>query len=397
MRVLAVNCGSSSLKFDLFDATVAAEPARLAAGIVERIGPEATYSLDFDGRRLTETRPVPDHRQAFDAAFDLLSASGLAAGMEAIGHRVVHGGAHFREATPIDEAVIEAIEAASQLAPLHNRPALAAIEAARARAGSIPMVASFDTAYYADLPEVAALYALPRDLSERLGIRRYGFHGLAHHYMVERYRALRPDVERPRLITLQLGNGCSATASVDGRPLDTSMGFTPLEGLIMGTRPGDLDPAIPLFLAQRGGFSLDQIEALLNNESGLRGLSGRSNDMRDLLQAEADGDERAALAVEAFCYRVRKYAGAYLAVLGGADALVFGGGIGEHSAAVRQRICAGLRWAGLALDTEANDRESGKDRRISAAGSGIEAWVVAVDEAAVIAKEVVACLGKTAR
>lgn len=395
MRVLTINSGSSSLKFDLLDTAPGSSWVdRIAGGGVDRIGGPAFASVRYGDARLERNNPVVDHAGAFAEATAMLREAGLAGTVEAVGHRVVHGGAHFREPALIDEAAVDAITAASELAPLHNRPALQAIEAARSEFPAIPMVATFDTAFYVDLPEVAAVYALPSDLSERLGLRRYGFHGLAHRYMVERYRALQPELDGPRLMTLQLGNGCSVTASVDGRPLDTSMGFTPLEGLIMGTRSGDLDPSIPLFLAKRDGLSPDRVEAILNNESGLRGLSGRSNDMRDLLQAEANGDGRAALAIDAFCYRVRKYIGAYLAVLGGADAIIFGGGIGERSAAVRQRISAGIEPLGLALNVHANESASGEERRISAEGSAIDAWVVPVDEAAVIARDVVSCLAR---
>ncbi len=394
MRVLTLNCGSSSLKFDVLDVQDDESRVRtLARGIVDRIGAEAICTLRAAGGQSERRKPVADHARALDEAIDMLREVGLVASVEAVGHRVVHGGTRFRAPVLIDETVIEAIEAASVLAPLHNGPALAAINAARTRMGpSMPMVATFDTAFYADLPEVAARYALPRELSERFGIRRYGFHGLAHRYMAERFQALRPEVEQPRLITLQLGNGCSATASLGGRPLDTSMGFTPLEGLIMGTRSGDLDPSLPLFLARQEGISLDEVESILNGESGLLGLSGRSHDMRDLLEAEAAGDRHSALAVEAFCYRVRKYIGAYLTILGGADALVFGGGIGEHSREIRRRICDGLEWTGIGLDHEANDVESGDDRRISANGTKIETWVVAVDEATVIAHDVAGVL-----
>jgi acetate kinase len=394
MRVLALNCGSSSLKFDVLD--VAADDAaarRIASGIVDRIGDDAKASLSYAGSELERAGTAPDHARAFAAAMSLLDEAGLLEAIEAVGHRVVHGGARFVRPELIDDGVIGGIEAASELAPLHNKPALAAIRAARSHfGGALHMVATFDTAFFADLPDVAATYALPRELSQRLGIRRFGFHGLAHRYMVERYRALRPGVTRPRLITLQLGNGCSATASLDGRPLDTSMGFTPLEGLIMGTRSGDLDPALPLLIAEKEGLTTQEVDALLNTRSGLLGISGRSRDMRDLEEAAGAGDANAALAVRAFCYRVTKYAGAYLAVLGGADAIVFGGGIGEHSAEVRRSVCRSLAWAGLQLDEKANSEAGSDGRRISASGSAIEAWVLQVDEAAIIARDAAACL-----
>ena len=259
MRVLALNCGSSSLKFDVLDAKDGALTSvqRIASGEIDRVGAAAaTATLTHGESRVERETDAPDQQHAFATAMSLLDEAGLAWGIEAVGHRVVHGGARFVSPSLIDDDVIGAIEAASELAPLHNKPALAALEAARSHFGaSLPMVATFDTAFFADLPDVAATYALPRDLTQRLGIRRYGFHGLAHRYMVERLRALRPEVEHPRLITLQLGNGCSATASLAGRPQDTSMGFTPLEGLIMGTRSGDLDPALPLLIAEKEGLS----------------------------------------------------------------------------------------------------------------------------------------------
>ena len=397
MRVLALNCGSSSLKFDVLDAGDGPSVLRVASGEIDRIGAgKATASLAHGDTKIEREAEAPDQQHAFVTAMSLLDEAGLANGIDAVGHRVVHGGARFVSPSLIDDDVIGGIEAASELAPLHNKPALAAIEAARSHFGTaLPMVATFDTAFFADLPDVAANYALPRELTGRLGIRRFGFHGLAHRYMVERYRALRPEVQRPRLITLQLGNGCSATASLDGRPLDTSMGFTPLEGLIMGTRSGDLDPALPLLIAEKEGLSTQEVDALLNTHSGLLGISGRSRDMRDLVEAASRGDAAADLAVRAFCYRVTKYVGSYLAVLGGADAIVFGGGIGENSADVRRSVCRGLEWAGLRLDEAANAHSHADDRPIGVLGIPMEAWTVRVDEAVVIARDVAVCLGNS--
>jgi acetate kinase len=392
MRVLVINCGSSSLKFDVVDVEAGASTAStVARGSVSRIGDEARSSLRYGDRELERSGPVVDHAEAFRRAAGMLQEAGVLTGLEAIGHRVVHGGVAFRGPALIDAGTTEAIARLRELAPLHNGPALAAIEAARARFESTPMVATFDTSFYVDLPAAAALYALPWELSERLGIRRFGFHGIAHRSMVERVQELFEGRKGLRIVSLQLGNGCSVTASADGAPVDTSMGFTPLEGLIMGTRSGDIDPSIPVFLA-RQGYSPDSIDTLLNHDSGLLGLSGRSNDMQDLLEAEAGGDERAGLAIDAFCYRARKYVGAYLAALGGADCLVFGGGIGERSADIRRRICAGLEWTGLSLDQDANAATSGEEVRISTAGSAIQAWVLPVDEASLIAHDVCSVL-----
>lgn len=394
MRVLTINCGSSSLKFDVLDA-VPREPGdvrRIARGEVSHIGRDATGVLETEQGRLKHDAAIGDHSQAFEAAVGLLREGGLDVGIEAVGHRIVHSGSRFSQPALIDRVVLRQIEAAGELAPLHNAPALSAVQSAMNVMGAVPMAAIFDTAFYADLPEVASTYAIPEALRSKYGIRRFGFHGLAHRYMIERFQALHPDVSPVKVISLQLGSGCSATASIDGRPLDTSMGLTPLEGLIMGTRSGDLDPALPLFLARQEGMSVEAVEDLLNKQSGLLGLSGRSNDMRELLEAEAAGDSRAGLAVDAFCYRITKYVGAYLAALGGADALVFGGGIGERSPEVRRRVCKGLEWAGLHLNNAANDRAGSEATPISAPDSQLEAWVIPVDEASVIAADTASLL-----
>jgi acetate kinase len=257
------------------------------------------------------------------------------------------------------------------------------------------MVAVFDTAFHYTLPESAFRYAIPLELADKHHIRRYGAHGIAHQYMAERYASLRGrPLTQTRLITLQLGNGCSAAAVAGGRSVDTSMGLTPLEGLVMGTRSGDVDPSLPGFLARHEGVAIEEVEDWLNKRSGLLGVSGYSQDMRELLKAESQGDARAALAIELFCYRVRKYLGMYLAVLGGTDAIIFGGGIGEHAAAVRARICDGMAWCGLLLDAERNAHAVGFDARISADSATIEAYVVVVNEAALIARDTVRCLQK---
>jgi acetate kinase len=394
MRVLAINCGSSTLRFAVTDAS-GEEPSvtHLAGGVVDRIGGDSITSLSVAGHKFELAKPARDHGEAFGIAIDALQEAGALAGIQAVGHRVVHGGIQFREPVLVDDGVIAAIDAASELAPLHNRPAIDVIKAAGAYFGdTMPMVATFDTAFYASLPDVARKYALPKELSERLEIQRFGFHGLAHRYMVERYRALRRETPEPRLITLQLGNGCSITASIGGRPVDTSMGFSPLEGLIMGTRSGDLDPSIPLFVAEREGLSAQDVEELLSRRSGLLGMSAKSNDMREVLAASRSGHPDSDLAVRAFCYRARKYAGAYLAVLGGADAIIFGGGIGEHIPEIREAICAGLEWAGLELDPQRNRKVSLSDERISSDRATIEAWLVHVEEAVVIARDVADCL-----
>lgn len=399
MNVLAVNCGSSTLKFQLIEM----EGARtLARGIVERIsGPAAIEFSAEGGQVLQEAAPVADHGEATRRVLEWLGLVGFASqeGIDAAGHRVVHGGDRFVEPTLIDDGVVEAIESLGELAPLHNGPALSAIRAARVALGpSVPMVATFDTTFHRVMPERASRYAIPVDLAKRHRVQRYGFHGLAHRYMTERYAEVTSTpVERTKLITLQLGAGCSATAVAGGRSVDTSMGFTPLEGLMMGTRSGDVDPSLAGFLARKEGVPVEEAEGWLNTQSGLLGVSGRSPDMRELLEAEARGDARAALAVDMFGYRVRKYIGAYLAVLGGADAVVFGGGIGENAPAVRSRICADMGWCGLSLEEDRNTAALGSEARISSPTASLHAYVIPVDEGAVIARDTVSCLRRRGR
>ncbi len=408
MILLVLNCGSSSLKFQLLELVVpvpaagaaageppaagSASPLWLARGAVERLGGAAECTFFAAGgaeaRRVAE---VPDHAAALRLALDWIAASAPEAGgrIAAVGHRVVHGGERFSAPTFIDDEVLAEIDALSELAPLHNPACAAGIRAARAALGAgLPMVAVFDTAYYRTLPEHAAVYALPFEWTERHAVRRYGFHGIAHQQVARRAAALcgRP-VEEAAVVTLHLGNGCSATATRAGQAMDTSMGFTPLEGLVMGTRAGDLDPALVPYLMRKEGLTADEIEHRLNRRSGLLGVSGRSNDMRDLLAAAAGGDPRARLAVDLFCHRARKYLGAYLAALGGADAVAFSGGIGERSPEVRARIAGGMEWCGLALDPAANAAAAGVEACISAAGSRIRVFAIPSDEESAIARE----------
>jgi acetate kinase len=319
--------------------------------------------------------------------------------VDAVGHRVVHGGEQFREPVVIDDDVVAAIDRLAEFAPLHIPGSMAGIEGARAALGShIPMVAVFDTVFHRSIPQRAATYAIDLDLARKHGIHRYGFHGIAHAALAGICAAA---VNRPlaelRLITLQLGNGCSATAIDRGRSVDTSMGFTPLEGLMMGTRSGDLDPSVVGHLVRREGLSVDEVERLLNERSGLLGVSGVSRDMRELLNAaEGKPDSRAALALDMFCYRIRKYIGAYLAVLGGADALVFGGGIGERSAVIRARICDGMGWCGIHLDPARNEAAveitPGQTIKISEEGAPLACYVAGVDEEVEIARATRDCI-----
>ncbi|HSE93238.1 MAG TPA: acetate/propionate family kinase [Methylomirabilota bacterium] len=390
MIVLVLNCGSTSVKFAVI-ATGHASARRLAAGRVERVGGEATVVFEADGGATVRSSEVlADHVDAVRRVVDWVTEAARLPRIEAVGHRVVHGGDRFTTPAVVDDAVVSAIEALETLAPLHNAPSLAGIRAARATLGAdVPMVAAFDTAFHAALPEAAARYAIPDDLARRHRVRRYGFHGLAYRSVLAGYaRAAGVSPDAARIVALHLGGGCSAAAIAGGRSLDTSMGFTPLEGLVMTTRSGDLDPALVDHLAAREGVPAAEVVGWLNQRSGLLGLSGTSGDVRDLLAREAH-DPRARLALEVFVHRARKYVGAYLAVLGGADAVVFSGGIGEYSATVRTRIGAGFGWCGLALDEARNAAVAGGARRISADGARLAAWVVPADEETVIAEDTV--------
>jgi acetate kinase len=396
MKVLTINCGSSTLKFQVIETE---GEFKLARGMVDKIGDRGRSEFIVrDDERISERHTMPDHDAATRHVLAWLKLHGFLerGGIAAVGHRVVHGGDRFIEPVLINDEVIEAIEALSSLAPLHNAPSLKAIRAARAVLGvDIPMVATFDTAFHRTIPDRASNYAIPVGLAEKHKIRRYGFHGLAHRYMTEHYAEITSKpVNKVRLITLQLGNGCSVTAIEGGRSIDTSMGFTPLEGLIMGTRCGDVDPSLGGFLARREGTTIDEVENLFNTSSGLLGISGLSHDMRELLKAESLGNAQAALAIDMFCYRICKYIGSYLAALGGADAIVFGGGIGENSAEIRARICSGLEWCGLVIDAERNSAASGTEMKISTDEAKIHAYVIPVDEAVIIARDTAHCLSK---
>ena len=412
MNVLAINSGSSSLKFKVVELDESADvvyrrqPSIRFEGLVEEIGPAAKLMLRRDGKPVAEfTRRVATHAEAVQSMMQMLEEASQLEGrdlrIDSVGHRVVHGGERFQEPVVIDDDVVAAIDRLAEFAPLHNPGSIAGIEGARAVLGAhIPMVAVFDTAFHRSIPPRAATYAIDLDLARKHGIHRYGFHGIAHVSLAGICAAA---ANRPltslRLITLQLGNGCSATAIDRGRSVDTSMGFTPLEGLVMGTRSGDVDPAVVGHLVRREGLSVDEVERLLNERSGLLGVSGVSHDMRDVLKAaEGKPDSRAALALELFCYRVRKYIGAYLAVLGGADAIVFGGGIGEHAPAIRARICEGMDWCGLRLDPLRNEaaREitPGEAMKISEEDAPLACYVAGVDEEVEIARATLDCIRK---
>jgi acetate kinase len=393
MNVLVLNAGSSSLKFQV----IATDPDRIAKdaderltrGEVERIGGEAIVTIQNQGGERKKT--TAQLRDITAAIRHVIEASGQE-DIEAVGHRIVHGGERFTESVLITPEVLSGIEDCIDLAPLHNPTNLKGVAATTEVFGrKIPQVAVFDTAFHATLPEHAYLYAIPYHLYRRHGIRRYGFHGTSHRYVAHRYRQLRGLTrEQTHVITLHLGNGCSAAAIRGGRSVDTSMGMTPLEGLVMGTRSGDLDAAIVNVIATKEGLSVAQVESMLNSHSGLVGISGLTNDMRVLLEeCKLHEDHRVRVAIEVFCYRARKYIGAYLAAMGGADAVVFTGGIGENSPAIREQICTGLEWAGLKLDRERNQALAGKEGEITAAGSTLMSYVIPTDEELLIARDTV--------
>jgi len=410
MNVLVINSGSSSLKFQVISTDLERiqrhNDDRLCRGEIEGIGGQATITFaNRQGPKQKSTASLPDISTALAHLVHYIASeqSGVAeikstGDIHAVGHRVVHGGELFSESALIDDKVLQGIEDCVDLAPLHNPDNLKGILAARELLGkNVPQVAVFDTSFHHTIPEEAYIYALPYDLYRRLRIRRYGFHGTSHRYVAFRYRVLRGFTPgKINIITLHLGNGCSAAAIRAGYSVDTSMGMTPLEGLVMGTRSGDLDPAIVNVIARKEGMSPAEVDTLLNTQSGLLGISGLTHDMRELQAKSKDRDNdrddaarRARLAIDIFCYRARKYIGAFLACLGGADAVVFTGGIGENSPEIRAQICAGMEWAGLKLDASRNQEAVGREDKISTQDSKLLAYVIPTDEELLIARDTV--------
>jgi acetate kinase len=364
MNILALNSGSSSLKFKLFQITPTAEIV-LTEGTVEQ--------LDLEGLLPAAQKVIEKCRQF---------------GIEAVGHRVVHGGARFTEPVQVTPEVIKDLHGLESLDPTHNPAEVALIETASKLLPKAPAVAVFDTAFHRTLPEVAWRYALPRDLADRLNLRRYGFHGLSHQYVSGKLLAcLERDPEGSKVIVCHLGNGASVCALRDGKSVDTSMGLTPLEGLVMGTRSGDIDPGLLLYLLRTQEMTPETLDDLLNHRSGLLGLSGRSADVRELESAAQGGDAQAELALEIFAYRVCKYIGAYAAVLEGVDAVAFTGGIGQHSPTMRSRICRRLGFLGLSLDNGRNAGAGNEPTKISVDTCSVSVWMVPTDEELQIARE----------
>jgi acetate kinase len=391
--VLVINSGSSSIKYQLVDP---ASGASLASGLVERIGEAEGHVKHRAGGETTELHdPVPDHANGMRTVLGLFEKVGpvLAdANIVAVGHRVVQGGEYYDGPVLVDDEVVGVIDRLSPVAPLHNPPNLTGIRVARELLPDVPHVAVFDTAFFRNLPAPAATYALNREVAERYKVRRYGAHGTSHQYVSARAAELvGGDTANLRQIVLHLGNGASASAVVGPHAVDTSMGLTPLEGLVMGTRTGDIDPAVVFHLSRNAGMSIDEIDDLLNKRSGMKGLTGH-NDLREVHRLAESGDEAAALAVEVYAHRLRKYIGAYAAVMGGLDVLSFTAGVGENDAIIRARAVAGLEFLGVEIDAARNEAHSRDERFISPDGARVAVLVVPTDEELAIARQAVSLL-----
>ena len=398
MKILVLNSGSSSIKYQLFDMR---DESVLAAGSVEQIGEPGSHlshshpAPAVGMKKTIRTMPIPDHRQGFQLIASILRETGALADtgeLSGIGHRVVHGGEKFKDPVRVTPEVLGAIRALIPLAPLHNPANLLGMEVAMESAPAVPQVAVFDTAFHQTLPPHAYRYAIPKKLYEAHQVRRYGFHGTSHRYVAKKSAEfLKKPLAALNLISLHLGNGASAAAIRQGRCIDTSMGLTPLEGLIMGTRCGDLDPAIIFYLERETGLSSGKIETILNKDSGLKGICG-ANDMRTVGEMAEAGDPEAQLAIAMYCYRIKKYIGAYHAVLGGLDGLIFTGGIGENAAFIRAGCCEGLAHLGLELDPAKNRGPREGEIALEKRNSGVKILIIPTNEELEIAEQTRACL-----
>ena len=397
MKVLVINCGSSSLKYQLIDSR---SEEVLAAGLCERIGIDGRMThTPSGGDTVVKNDPLPDHGAAIQSVLSALTdkAHGVISSLSeigAVGHRLVHGGEKFAASVIINDEVIAEVEACNDLAPLHNPANLIGVRACRQIMPDVPMVGVFDTAFHQTMPPKAYLYGIPHQYYQEHKVRRYGFHGTSHNYVAKRVHHLAElDPDNSRVIVCHLGNGASVTAVKNGKSVDTSMGLTPLEGLIMGTRSGDLDPGVIEYIAKKEHMTLEEVLKVLNKESGVLGLSGVSSDFRDLAEAMEQGNEQAAVAVEAFCYRVAKHIGAYTAALNGVDAIVFTAGIGENAAHIRSMVCDYLGFLGITIDEEKN-AVRGKETEISTPDSKVSVFVIPTNEELAIARETAALLGE---
>ncbi|MBQ8803605.1 MAG: acetate kinase [Tyzzerella sp.] len=393
MNVLVINCGSSSLKFQLINSDT---EAVLAKGLCERIGIDGRLTYQpAGGDKTTEDKAMPTHTEAIQFVIDALTdaETGVVGSLEeigAVGHRVVHGGEKFASSTVITEEVFKAIEECNDLAPLHNPANLIGIEACQKLMPGTPMVAVFDTAFHQTMPEKAYMYGLPYEYYEEYKVRRYGFHGTSHSFVSKRTaEILGKDYSELKTIVCHLGNGASICAVENGKSVDTSMGLTPLEGLVMGTRSGDIDPAILEFLAKKEGMDITALMNMLNKKSGVQGMSGLSSDFRDLAAGAAEGNKRAQIAIDVFAYRVAKYVGSYTAAMNGVDAIAFTAGIGENDGSIRAKVCEYLGYLGIEIDAEANGKR-GEEIIISTPDSKVKVLVVPTNEELAIARETVA-------
>ena len=396
MNVLVINCGSSSLKYQLINSDT---EAVLAKGLCERIGIDGrlVYQLAGHDKEITEA-PMPTHKEGIQMVLDALvnpktGAVKSLSEIDAVGHRVVHGGEKFAQSVVLNEEVLAKVEECNELAPLHNPANLIGIRVCQELMPGVPMVGVFDTAFHQTMPQKAYLYGLPYEYYEKYKVRRYGFHGTSHSFVSKRLAEfLNLDYNNTRLIVAHLGNGASISAVLDGKCVDTSMGLTPLEGLVMGTRSGDIDPAIMEFIAKKENLDIDGIMDVLNKKSGVEGLSGVSSDFRDLEAAYHEGNPRAIAACEVFAYRVAKYIGAYVAAMNGVDAIAFTAGIGENTSFIREKILAYFGYLGITMDKEAN-MVRGEDKIISTPDSKVTVCIIPTNEELAIARETVALVG----
>ncbi len=396
MNVLVINCGSSSLKYQLINSDT---EAVLAKGLCERIGIDGrlVYQLAGHDKEITEA-PMPTHKEGIQMVLDALvnqktGAVKSLSEIDAVGHRVVHGGEKFAQSVVLNEEVLAKVEECNELAPLHNPANLIGIRVCQELMPGVPMVGVFDTAFHQTMPQKAYLYGLPYEYYEKYKVRRYGFHGTSHSFVSKRLAEfLNLDYNNSRLIVAHLGNGASISAVLDGKCVDTSMGLTPLEGLVMGTRSGDIDPAIMEFIAKKENLDIDGIMDVLNKKSGVEGLSGVSSDFRDLEAAYHEGNPRAIAACEVFAYRVAKYIGAYVAAMNGVDAIAFTAGIGENTSFIREKILAYFGYLGITMDKEAN-MVRGEDKIISIPDSKVTVCIIPTNEELAIARETVALVG----
>lgn len=393
MKILVINAGSSSLKYQLIDMD---NEQVIAKGNCERIGMEGSFigHKTFDGREMKKVVDMPDHTQAFLNVKDALTDKeyGVISDLSevsAIGHRIVQGGAIFSESVLVDEKVIEGIESLIPLAPLHNKGHVQAIRGCRQVFGDkVPEVVVFDTAFHSTMPEKAYMYAVPYEYYEKYGVRRYGFHGTSHRYVSgELAKAMGRDIKDLKLITCHIGNGSSITAIEGGKVIDTSMGLTPLDGFMMGSRSGALDPSVVTFIAEKEGFTAEEMSQFLNKKSGMLGISGLSSDDRDITKAEHEGDKRAALTHEMLYYQIAKYIGSYYVALGGCDGMAFTAGLGENQAVLREEVCKYLKCLGVEIDAKANAQARGVFGKISTDNSKIEVYVIPTNEELVIARD----------